>query len=180
MKILILIILGVGLVTSQRINGTKYAKKALDYLSNNYPLDQLGYDYYRGKSGWMEEGFDKKLYIVMNFISDFQDKNKEFINSLVANAYPLEDYDYNYDDYDYDYCDYYCDYLAPYLNPFLHWQYVIGIKFQARELKQQLGNIDEVDSKIMERFEEILYDYGKNIYRGGILYKNCRNFLCPI
>ena len=94
MKILILIILGIGLVTSKRwfpVNGTTYAKKALDYLSNDYPLDKLGYEFYRGQPGWMENGFDKKLYIVMNFISDFQDKNKEFINSLVANAYPLEE-----------------------------------------------------------------------------------------
>ena len=92
MKILILIFVGIGLVTSYRtINGTTYAKKALDYLSNDYPLDKLGYEFYRGQPGWMENGFDKKLYIVMNFISDFQDKNKEFINSLVANAYPLEE-----------------------------------------------------------------------------------------
>ena len=51
----------------------------------------------------------------MSFISDFQDKNKEFINDLVANACPL-----NREKHAtcYDYC---FGKVAQDLNRFLHW-----------------------------------------------------------
>ena len=162
-------------ISNQNLDGRTYAIRALNFLTKHHSLADFGYEYYKNISG-LEDGFDIKLYTVMTFITDFQEKNKEFINSLVGGSCPFnkEKHGSNLT------CSEYCGIVAPNMNLLLHWQYVIGIEFQVRELEKQLGQIEGVDSTILTRFKEILYKYEEKIYKGDTLNINCLEFsLCP-
>ena len=166
-------------ISNQNIDGRIYSIRALNFLTRNHSLADYAYEYYEREFDQEEDDFDKKkiLSFIMSYIIDFQEKNKVFINSLVGGACP-----FNFDEENeaYTKCSDYCNgNVASNFNKLLHWQYVIGIEFQARELRKQLNQIEGVDPIILARFKEILYDYEKKIYRGDTLTKNCAEFLCP-
>ena len=166
-------------ISNQNIDGRIYSIRALNFLTRNHSLADYAYEYYEREFDQEEDDFDKNkiLSFIMSYIIDFQEKNKVFINSLVGGACP-----FNFDEENEKYtkCSDYCNgNVASNFNKLLHWQYVIGIEFQARELRKQLNQIEGVDPIILARFKEILYDYEKKIYRGDTLTKNCAEFLCP-
>ena len=148
-------------ISNQNIDGRIYSIRALNFLSRNHSLADYAYEYYEREFGQKKDDFDKKkiLSFIMSYIIDFQEKNKVFINSLVGGACP-----FNFDEENetYSKCSDYCKgNVASNSNKLLHWQYVIGIEFQARELRKQLNQIEGVDPIILARFKEILYDYEK-------------------
>ena len=155
-------------ISNPMIDCRIYAIRALNFLTKNHNLHEFGYKYY-GNNFNVADDYDL-LESVLSNLSDVQEKNEEFINSLVGGACRNNKEKQN--------CTDYCANMAPELNLNLRWIFSIGIEVQANVLKQKLGQIEGRNSIILSRFKEILYNYEETIYGSDILYKNCLEFLC--
>ena len=130
-----------------------YAIRALNFLTKNHNLHEFGYKYY-GNNFNVADDYDL-LESVLSNLSDVQEKNEEFINSLVGGACRNNKEKQN--------CTNYCANMAPELNLNLRWIFSIGIEVQANVLKQKLGQIEGRNSIILSRFKEILYNYTASV-----------------